>query len=160
MPRANISDSPRPNLILEQFFAGTVSGWGMTLSRSGTVQNQFSIEAEGEWNANSRRLQLRELYRFDDGHVDDLRWTITRENEGRYTGSEPKLVGSAEGQQNGNHFHWSYQRKTPMKGNRTVRLGYSDHFVLMKPTLLLATALVTRFGFMMASLSVVYEKKS
>ncbi len=39
----------RPNLALEQFFAGQFKGWGVTFSRNGKMENQFSIEAVGTW---------------------------------------------------------------------------------------------------------------
>jgi hypothetical protein len=57
-PKADTSDNLRPNLILEQFFSGRVSGWGSTVSRTGAAQSQFTFDAEGEWDANGKRLTL------------------------------------------------------------------------------------------------------
>jgi hypothetical protein len=39
----------QPAFVLEQFFAGRTQGWDVKLSRFETLQNQFRIEAEGQW---------------------------------------------------------------------------------------------------------------
>jgi Protein of unknown function (DUF3833) len=148
----------RPNLVLEQFFAGQFKGWGVTLSRNGKIENQFSIEAVGTWDESVSALSLTETYSFDDGHSDVLSWTIIKKSNNRYVGKERKIIGRAKGSQSGNHFLWSYRRDTPQKNKRVSRLAYSDHFMLMTPNLLLVTASITKWGFSVATLNVIYQK--
>jgi hypothetical protein len=57
-PKADTSDNLRLNLTLEQFFSGRVAGWGSTVSSTDAAQNQFTVDAEGEWDANAKRLTL------------------------------------------------------------------------------------------------------
>jgi hypothetical protein len=150
----------RPILELEQFFAGRVDGWGVTLSRGGAVQNQFCVQAEGEWIADRSTLKLTETYDFDAGHSDVLRWSIIKRSDGCYEGAEQHVIGTAHGRQNGNHFEWSYQRDALQADQRRMRLSFADHFFLMTPQLLLATALVTKFNFTAAWVFVAYQKGS
>ncbi len=146
-------------LLLETFFTGRSKGLGTTLSRGGTVSNQFVIDAVGEWNDSASTLHLTEFYEFDDGHKDILKWRIQKLKSGQYEGNEPRVQGVAKGVQGINHFRWSYRRDTPQKNNKTYRLGFVDDFVLMTPKLLVTTATVTWFGIQTANLIVAYEKK-
>ncbi len=99
----------------EEFLAGELRGWGMTHSRTGSLANQFKIDAHGEWDAARKTLQLRETYHFDDGHTDVLDWSIVKGPGGHYTGREPRLIGEAKGEQSGNWFRWRYKRRVPGK---------------------------------------------
>ena len=62
----------KPAFILEEFFSGSLRGWGVTFGRLGGLQNRFTIAAEGRWDATANTLALQETYTFDDGHIDIL----------------------------------------------------------------------------------------
>jgi hypothetical protein len=147
-----------PPLELERFFAGRSEGWGVMQSRSGTLLQQFRIEAEGSFDEATQTLRLEETYRFDDGHVDVLDWTIRRLGPGRYEGSEPRLTGPAQGEQAGNAFHWTYRRDVPQKEGGPRRLAFDDWFWLQPGPVLISRASVSRFGVELGTLSVFYRK--
>lgn len=148
----------RPNLVLEDYFAGQTNGWGVTQGRRGTLKNQFTISAQGLWDADRRILQLTETYVFDDGHVDVVNWKIVREAEQHYVGQEPTLVGKAEGEQRSNWFRWRYRRNVPGKGGSSAKLGFDDCFWLQEDGVLIARASITKLGIEVASMSVFYRK--
>ena len=117
----NIDDfaSNTPTLVLEEFFNGQLRGWGITMGRLGGLQNRFSIEAEGRWDDSANTLALREVYTFDDGHVDTLVWTIIKRSATSYEGRETHIQGLASGEQQGNAFPWTYTREVPTKDGST-----------------------------------------
>ena len=145
-----------PPLVLEEFFAGRVEGWGILQSRFGTLRRQFRIEAEGEWDAGTRTLRLTETWRFDDGEEDVLDWTIRRTGPRSYEGHEPSLIGPARGTQAGNAFRWTYRRQAPSTGG--TRLFFDDWFWLQQGGVLIARASVQRFGLEIATMSVFYRR--
>ena len=147
----------QPALVLEQFFDGTSEGWGITQSRFGALQRQFQIEAVGRWVEAEQTLHLTETYRFDDGQVDRLEWRIVRLGDGRYEGSEPRLLEPAAGRQAGNAFHWVYRRKVPDRdGDYTM--AFDDWFWLQPGNVLIARASLTKLGVEVGTMSVFYRK--
>ena len=97
---------------------------------------------------------LTERYRFDDRGVGELRWRIERQGDGRYVGSEPRLVGTARGEQAGNAFHWVYKRRLP-QGDRLV--AFDDWFWPQEGGVLISRASLSRFGIELATMSVFYR---
>jgi len=148
----------RPQLKLEDFFDGSVKGFGFTHTRFGNLAQQFDISADGQWNAEKQALALTEIYQFDDGHSDELKWQITKLSDSRYRGVEDCLKGEAEGEQSAHHFRWRYVRDVPQKGGKTTRLTFDDCFYLQSPNLLMARASVSRFGFEVGIITVSYVK--
>lgn len=50
-----------PLFILENFFSGRLRGGGVTLGRMGGLNNRFTIESAGRWDASANTLSLSEL---------------------------------------------------------------------------------------------------
>lgn len=149
----------KPPFILEDFFSGSLRGWGVTLGRMGALQNMFTIEAEGRWDAAAHTLALRETYSFDDGHVDVLTWTIIKRQDGMYEGRETLIEGLAEGEQAGNAFHWTYHRNVPSADGTKSKFGFSDWFILHEDgNHMTAHASLTKLGIEFATLNVFYER--
>lgn len=129
-----------------------------SFGRSGSLTNQFIIQARATWNGSNSTLSLEEIYRFDDGHVDTLNWSIVRSSHAEYCGNESRLLGTALGKQEENRFEWKYTRKVPQRLGSGSVLTYSDWFLLTSDTVLLAQARVTKWGFHVATIAVVYTK--
>ncbi|MFP3547430.1 DUF3833 family protein [Rhizobium sp. SIMBA_035] len=125
MERIKIEDleTKTPAFRLEEFFSGRLEGWGVTLSRFESFRNQFRIEAEGKCDQASNALTLREIYTFDDGHVDTLNWTILKKDDRTYEGRETRIEGTAHGEQAGNAFHWKYGREVPVEGGSSSMMS-------------------------------------
>jgi hypothetical protein len=150
--------SKEPSFVLEDFFEGKTQGWGVTLSRFETLQNQFKIEAEGRWDGVNRTLALREVYTFDDGHIDTLDWTIRKTDSGSYEGKETRISGEAAGEQSGNAFHWKYSRDVPSADGSSVTVGFDDWFWLQDADTMIAHATLTKMGVEVSTLNAFYRK--
>lgn len=148
----------RPQLKLEEFFEGSVKGFGFMHTRFGKRAQQFDISAEGRWDGKACALALTETYRFDDGHRDELKWRITKLSDTRYRGVEDRLKREAKGEQSAHHFRWRYVRDVPQNDGKTTRLTFDDCFYLQSPNLLMARASVSRFGFEVGIITVSYVK--
>ena len=151
-------DGKRPRFELETFFAGKLEGWGYTVSRFNTLQNQFKIAAKGKWHPATNTLALKETYTFDDGHTDVLNWTIVKQSATAYDGREDRIDGAAKGEQAGNAFHWTYKRDVPNRDGKTSSLGFDDWFWLQEPNVMVAHASMTKLGIEVARLSAFYRK--
>ncbi len=119
---ANTVPTYRP----EAFLAGRLEDSGTLESVTGGLQQRFTVKAQGRFDG--RDLSFVETWRFDEGQVDTLRWTITPLGDGKYRGAEDRLEGEAEGDQTGCAFHWRYSRNTPQKDGSTTRLNFNDWF--------------------------------
>lgn len=148
----------RPDLVLEQFFAGPIRGWGIVQDRFGRLQRQFHVEAQGQWDPADQTLRLTEVWTFDDGQVDRLEWRIRKTGADRYRGEEARLIGEAIGEQAGSAFRWRYTRRVPMPDGSESRLDFDDWFWLQQGEVLVSRATVGRFGIEFASISLFYQK--
>ena len=158
MDIAEFADT-RPVFRPEEYFLGRTEGWGVMQDRFGILRRQFRIEANGEWNATDQALSLREIYRFNDGQVDQLEWTLRPVGSDRYTATEPRVEGVAEGVRAGNAFRWTYVRRVPQPDGGEQALTFEDWFWLQDADVLIARASVRRFGIELATLSVFYRKQ-
>ena len=112
----------------EAFLAGRLEGWGILERITGGLQQRFTVTAEGRWEAVKGELDFTETWRFDDGHVDALRWRIRPLGDGRYEGDEDRLEGQASGDQAGCAFNWTYSRDVPQKDGSSTKLNFNDWF--------------------------------
>jgi len=147
-----------PEFLPEEFFNGRLEGWGVLESLVGGLQKRSTISAEGRWDAASQTVHVTETYRFDDGHVDTLRWTIRKLGPGRYSGAEPRLDGEASGEQAGCAFHWSYTRDTPQPGGSSSKLNFDDWFYRIDDRACIVRGSAGRAGLPFATAHVTYRK--
>ena len=149
----------RKSFILEEFFSGKVSGWGFTHSRLGKHQNDFTIDAEGRWDAEASTLFLTEAYKFSDGHRDTLRWEIEKKSAKHYIGSEPHLIDNADGRLSAHAFRWKYRRSVPTKAGGSSRLSFDACFLMQEPDVVTARATVSKLGIQIATITAFYLRR-
>ncbi len=152
-----------PAFVVERFFAGRATGYGIMQSRFGNLQRQFSVTAEGRWDAEKSVLRLHETYRFDDGQVDQLHWNICRsgpEADGvtPYQGDEVRVVGSAAGEQAGNALHWKYKRSVPSPDGSETVLSFDDWFWLQDERSLVVYASISKI-VEIGTMTVFYQRQ-
>lgn len=144
--------------ILEEFFSGTLRGYGMTIGRLGGFQNRFTIDARGRFDGSANVLSLTEDYFFDDGHSDTLAWTILKRGENRYEGRETLIDGTAYGEQAGCAFRWQYSRDVPDADGSKTRFGFDDWFILHDERHMSVHASLTKLGLEVATIEAFYER--
>lgn len=148
------STSPR-GLVLEDYFAGETSAYGIFEDRFGKVRRQFKVDITGEVSGD--RLTLTEKFLYDDGERDTRVWEIDILGNGAYRGTAGDVPGYAEGQVAGNAFNWKY--KVDLKvGDSTWKVGFDDWMYLMEDNVLINRAYVTRYGIEIGQVTISFKK--
>lgn len=78
--------------------------------------------------------------------------------DGKYSGTEDRLVGEASGEQAGCAFHWKYTRETPQPDGGTVKLDFDDWFWRIDETGLVVRGRALKVGLPLATAHVTYRK--
>lgn len=147
-----------PEFTPETFFNGSLAGWGVMESPLGSLQKRYTVAAHGRWDAEERVVYFTETWTFDDGHVDTLKWQIRSLGAGRYSGTEPRLDGEAEGERAGFAFNWRYTRETPQPDGKTMKLNFDDWFWQIDQTTVIVKGTAGRLGLPFATAHVTYHK--
>jgi hypothetical protein len=146
--------APR-QLVLEEYFLGETTAYGLFEDRFGKVRRQFKVDIVGELEGD--RLTLTEEFFYDDGERETRIWEIDVLGDGRYRGTAGDVTGIAEGQVSGNAFNWKY--KVDLKvGGSTWNVGFNDWMFLMQDDVLLNRAYVTRYGIEIGQVTIAFKK--
>ena len=145
----------KPRLIIEEYLTGSVKAWGVLQNRSGKVTRQFSADLNGAWDG--KQLILKEKFNWDDGEIQDREWTITKVDEHNYEGTAGDVVGKAIGYSYGPAFKFEYVLLVPVKG-RNLKITFDDWIFKQDDKVAINRATMTKFGFKVAELTVVFVK--
>ena len=144
-----------PRLIIEEYLSGNVKAWGVLQNRSGKVTRQFSANLNGKWDG--KKLILDEKFNWDDGEIQDREWTITKIDEHNYEGTAGDVVGKAKGYSYGSAFKFEYVLLVPVKG-KELKITFDDWIFKQDEKVAINRATMTKFGFKVAELTVVFVK--
>lgn len=142
-------------LRLEDYFAGPTRAWGMFVDRFGVLRRQLEADIQSTWNG--RILTLDETFAYDDGAAERRIWRIEKRGERGYRGHTDDMIGSAEGQVNGNCLQWRYGFKLPV-GNKTLAVRFDDRYVLQGDDILLYSAKLRKLGLTIGQLTMAFRK--
>jgi hypothetical protein len=156
MDPADFSDK-EPQLVLEDYFLGNTSAWGIFQDRFGNLRRQFEVEIVGSMDDGV--LVLDERFIYDDGERETRVWRIDRLSEGNYVGIADDVVGMAVGRANGNALNWKYDLDLKV-GKRTWRVHFDDWMFLQSDGVLINRAKVTKFGLEIGEVTIFFSKKN
>ncbi len=145
-----------PVLELRDYFNGTLDAYGIFTDRSGQVVKRFTVVMNCSWNGDQGVLD--EAFSYSDGTTQRRIWRLTRHANGRYTGQADDVVGSAEGQQSGNAFHWTYTLALPVDG-RVIEVQFDDWMYLMNDKVMLNKAAMRKWGFGLGEVTLSFVKR-
>ncbi len=145
----------KPRLIIEEYLSGNVKAWGVLQNRSGKVIRQFSAELNGKWDGN--QLILDEKFDWDDGEIQTRQWQINKIDENYYEGTAGDVVGKAKGYSYGPAFKFEYVLLVPVKG-KEIKITFDDWIFKQDDRVAINRATMTKFGFKVAELTVVFIK--
>lgn len=130
--------------------------------RAGHGRAAAAVRRRGARNLgrHGRQLDFRETWRFDDGRSDTLAWKIRHVGNARYTGTEQRLSGEAEGEQQGCAFHWQYSRDTPLGDDKSMLLDYNDWFYRIDERVVTVRGSAGRAGLPFVILHATYRRIS
>ena len=145
----------QPRLIIEEYLAGEVKAWGILQNRSGKVTRQFSAILNGKWDGT--QLILDEIFNWDDGEVQKRQWKINKIDDHNYEGTAGDVVGKAKGFSYGPAFKFEYVLLVPVKG-KELKITFDDWIFKQDERVAINRAIMTKFGFKVAELTVVFVK--
>jgi hypothetical protein len=148
--------SERPVLKLEEYFNGTIDGWGMFQKRDGSVVKRFKVVVEASWEGEQGVLD--EHFSYSDGTEQQRIWRLTKTGENEYTGSADDVVGQAHGRISGNALHWIYSLSLPV-GERLYEVKFDDWMYLQQDGVLLNRSVMRKFGFRLGEVLLFFKRR-
>lgn len=145
-----------PQLVLEDYFLGETKAWGIFQNRSGAVERQFTVDILGKMVDGN--LVLEEDFIYADGSLDRRVWTINKIDDHHYEGRASDVIGHATGHVSGNALNWSYTLDLPYKDG-TIEVQFDDWMFLQPDGVLLNKAKMTKFGFYLGEVTLVFQRK-
>ena len=146
----------KPVLELHDYFNGTLDGYGVFTDRSGKVVKRFTVVMKGTWTGNDGVLD--EDFIYSDGTVQKRIWRLKRLGNGKYSGVAADVVGTADGQQSGNAFNWTYTMALPVDG-KVYEVQFDDWMYLMTDKVMLNKATMSKFGWRLGEVTLSFTKR-
>jgi hypothetical protein len=146
----------RPKFVLENYFDGDTSAWGIVEDRFGNVKRQFIVDINGVWDGET--LILKEDFLFDDGEKSFREWKITKNADGTYKGTADDVIGIAKGVASGNTLNWSYVLDLKIGDNSSIRVKLDDWMFLQPGGVLLNKAKMSKFGINLGQILISFSK--
>ena len=140
--------------VLEDYFKGKTSAWGVFQERNGTLIRQFKVDIDGSWDGNV--LTLDERFDYADGAKEQRIWKIRKTGVNTYEGTAGDVRGVALGVIQGNQLSWTYDVDLKV-GDRTVLVTFDDRMWLQPDGVLINRAKVKKFGIVFGEATIVFQ---
>ncbi len=144
-----------PKFDIKKYFAGNLEAYGMMQDRSGKITRRFTVKMQGEVSGN--KLTLKEHFVFDDGEKQDRVWVVDVKDENNFTATAGDVIGVAKGKQYGNAMQMNYVLRVPYK-SKTIDLTVDDWMYLIDEKSLVNVSEIKKFGFVVAKLTIGFNK--
>jgi hypothetical protein len=141
-------------LVLEEYFKGQTTAWGVFQERNGTLIRQFKVDITGTWDGNV--LTLDERFDYADGAKEQRIWKIRKTGANTYEGTAGDVRGVARGLVQGNQLSWTYDVDLKI-GERTVLVTFDDRMWLQPDGVLINRAKVKKFGIVFGEATIVFQ---
>jgi hypothetical protein len=155
-PKVTDYAAQKPVLELRDYFNGTLDAYGVFTDRSGQVVKRFTVVMECSWQGDQGVLD--EAFSYSDGTTQRRVWRLQRLADGRFTGQADDVVGTAQGQQSGNAFHWTYTLALPVDG-RVIEVQFDDWMYLMSDKVMLNKAAMRKWGVGLGEVTLSFVKR-
>jgi hypothetical protein len=149
--------SERPELKLEEYFNGTIDGWGMFQKRDGTVVKRFKVVIQASWEGDQGVLD--EQFTYSDGTKQQRIWRLTKTGDNHYTGVADDVIGRAQGRTSGNAPQWTYSLGLPA-GEKIYDVGFDDWMYLQEEGVLLNRSVMKKFGFRLGEVLLFFKRRN
>jgi hypothetical protein len=146
-----------PDLVLEEFFNGNLSAYGMVLDRNGKLARRFSVVLEAQWNGNKGTIN--EWFDFDDGEKSTRVWQLTKEDKNTYSGTAGDVVGTAKGQTSGSALYWKYDLLIKIDGTE-YQVTLDDWMYLIDDNRLFNKTNIIKYGLKVGEIIIYIEKEA
>ncbi|RYF35576.1 MAG: DUF3833 domain-containing protein [Comamonadaceae bacterium] len=154
-PQPSDYAAERPLLSLRDYFNGRVEAHGMFQNRNGKVVKRFTVVMDCSWQGNDGVLD--ERFSYSDGTTSRRVWKLKALADGRFTGTADDVVGTAQGEQRGNAFHWNYTLKQPVDDS-VYEVQMDDWMYLVDDRVMLNRAVMRKFGVTLGAVTLSFNK--
>jgi hypothetical protein len=148
-------ENTKPEFVLEEYFEGDTTGWGVVLDRSGSPIKQFSVKMIGTRNGSD--IVLEEFFSYNDGTKDTRVWTVKKKDKNQYSGTASDVVGEAIGLSNGNALNWKYTLEVPVDGS-PMEIQFNDWMFLQDKDTLINKAVMSKYGIYVGEVLIFFRK--
>ncbi len=150
----------KPTLDMRTYFNGKIDAYGVFTDRSGKVVKRFTVVMDCSWSGPPGQEVgvLDEAFTYSDGTKDRRIWTLKRSADGKYTGTASDVLGTANGEVQGNAFRWAYTLKLPVDG-KIIEVQFDDWMYLMNDKVMLNLAEMSKFGFKLGEVNLTFVKR-
>jgi len=142
-------------LVLEDYFLGKTTAYGIFEDRFGKVRRTFKVDIDGRVENN--QLTLTEDFLYNDGESEQRIWVIDILGNGNYRGTAGDVAGFAIGKTAGNAFNWKYKVDLSVDG-KIWKVGFDDWMYLLEDDRMMNRAYVTRWGVLIGEVTITFEK--
>jgi hypothetical protein len=149
-PKTKIAET----LVLEDYFKGQTTAWGVFQERDGSLARQFKVTITGDWDGNV--LTLDERFDYSDGAKEQRIWKIRKTSSTTYEGTAGDVRGVAKGLIQGNQLSWTYDVDLKV-GSRTILVTFDDRMWLQPDGVLINRAKVKKFGIVFGEATIVFQ---
>jgi len=146
----------KPVLDLQQYFNGTLDAYGVFTDRSGTVVKRFTVVMNCNWKEGQGVLD--EDFVYSDGAKQKRIWRLRALGAGKYSGQADDVIGQAQGQTQGNAFHWNYTLALPVDGT-VYEVQFDDWMYLVNDRVMLNKATMRKFGVYLGEVTLSFFKR-
>lgn len=147
----------QPHFNIEKFFVGNVKAWGIVQNRSGDVIQRFTVKINGSKKNNQIILDEKFTYGVGDGPESRV-WTITKQDDGVYSGSASDILGEATGRSYGNAFNLNYSMNLPV-GDSSYEVNFDDWIWAFDKNTIMNRSYITKFGITFAEVTIFMQKQ-
>lgn len=146
----------QPALNLHEYFQGQTKGWGIVQDRKGQLTRQFTVAITGTVDDDGI-LTLAENFDWSDGEKSQRTWLLSKTDAHNFTGRAEDVIDTASGTLYGNVLNWQYVLN--LKVDETVwKIAFDDWMFLVDDRLLLNKATMSKFGFKVGEITIVFQK--
>jgi len=146
----------KPRLELQQYFNGTLDGWGMFQDRSGKVVKRFTVLMQCRWQGDVGTFE--EDFVYSDGTRQRRVWTLRKTGPNSFTGTADDVIGTAVGTGAGNALHWNYVLALPVDG-KVYNMHMNDWMFLIDERVMLNRTTMSKFGVELGSVTLSFTKR-
>ena len=151
----------KPELRLEDYFKGTLTGHGLFMDRGGEVKRRFVVVITGTVSsaaAPNDTIVLDEQFTWSDGVKDSRVWTLKKQANGQWHGTAFDVIGHAVGTVAGNALNWRYVLALPVDG-KTYHVNFDDWMYLIDHTVMMNKAVMSKFGLRLGEVLISFTKQ-
>ena len=138
-----------PEIDIRRHLNGPIACEGVIYGPTGRVTSRFVAKMNAQWDGDTGVMT--EVFRYDNGSVQNREWHLTLEEGGRIRAEAPDVVGVGSGRQSGPGVLLKYKIRLPEESGGHV-LDATDWMYLIENGTIMNRSQFRKFGIKVAEL--------